>query len=796
MRHSTDFIPDHSADGILESCDAALIRAGFYRLEQRELERFAQDRTRAFKANPQNFLRELRRRTRARKTRRFLTRSLPHAARAAACLVGALSICAGMAFAASASAREWAAGVLTSGYQKQEVSQDDLIGFEGFETPVPEGFQGGTMMRDGAYLLDMATHSIRRMRPDGGEPEVYIYAGDGRYEIKGLVCLGDELYMYCETPFIYDDELDKRTSSNLVYLFRVRLGKGIYTLTQVWWGDLNTFFGLPEGEPLPVSAGNPIAANGRIYLIADHVVKTDREWAFKLISIDPNVPGAETFPLPENPSQLMFPEQALFAGADNRLFLCDLFSSDGGDFDGVRIYRLEDDGSFSRYVDIPEQNGYAFGFAYSPERDSLIYVQNGSIYALRGTDASQAQRVGVTSEDYGDGLMLSANSYMLVNADCAQVFDLNADLSKITELKLGGASAYMGDAEKRFMEAHPNVHICGVGADAEGNLPADVDLWLVDADEFARHRAEDRYTPLEREAFEYSLSQMHPALQKFLSDDGALMGIPNSFDVQTDLSYDAVLLKQLGYTQADIDSWPKFLSLLSQISHSDSAASFPIFESSSASALGQTPAQYFARFLFQRMSNAFVRTCQAREVAPDFADARYRNLVEILKGIDFNAFQYSERGGYVPKGGACPPTPLFDAAAAPPVHCTAEHPCLSLKFSENDPATSYGHGRFFIVNPDSVHIDLAKAYLEEIVRSYDEFTLEAMYADMPMPYAEGLALRDVTGDVYTANLYAQSPNSETSRTICDDCLDALLPYLKGEAAFEDCAARMNAIVNG
>ena len=43
MSERNQFIPDHSLSAICESYDAALIRAGFYRLEAREMAQFKQE---------------------------------------------------------------------------------------------------------------------------------------------------------------------------------------------------------------------------------------------------------------------------------------------------------------------------------------------------------------------------------------------------------------------------------------------------------------------------------------------------------------------------------------------------------------------------------------------------------------------------------------------------------------------------------------------------------------------------------------------------------------------------------
>lgn len=180
MSERNQFIPDHSLSAICESYDAALIRAGFYRLEAREMAQFKQEMhlTPDLESQQNEFTRRLRRSVRAHGARELLSHCLPRAAQLAACLIAIIAIGAGVAIAASESARTWAAGVLLG----SEKVKDETEFSWGWEDDPLTGFAAGASIGDTAWLMDANNHILRRVDGTDAEPVLYQYSGTDDFE--------------------------------------------------------------------------------------------------------------------------------------------------------------------------------------------------------------------------------------------------------------------------------------------------------------------------------------------------------------------------------------------------------------------------------------------------------------------------------------------------------------------------------------------------------------------------------------------------------------------------------------
>lgn len=600
LNEKSDFIPNHAPSAIYESSDAAILCAAFAELEARELALLKAESAPAAPEYPAR----ISRRAAARKLRRACTRTLPRAARFAACIIGVIAIGMGTALAASSAAREWAVKILRTEYRDAETPDDALLGFEGFYTPIQQGFRSGAAMGGDAYLLESSTDVIRR----ASDNQTFVFAereqrSQTLYRPLELCALGDTLYMYCEDAGVYDDESGERLNPRVGRICAVRLGEGAYTLAEAMAFDLDALL----GGGLRANLGGLTAAGGKLYMIAGAQGDGSSQPS-RLICWDPRDSSSFLLPdMPENPAPPLFYARELFAGPEGALYLSDEICGEDGAFDGVRIYRLEPDGRFAPALEIPNDGGYACGFAYSPGKDSLIYLQNGAIWAAPGMDVSKAWRAGVTPLSNGAGLCPDANRYLLIGERDAELFDLSAPPEALKILRFGGYGSGGKEVNAEFMRAYPDVALESVDDDrfhgdsralAKHGI-AGVDLWRIDAERLQYFLEAGRFAPIESETLENFFDRLYPELREQLSRDGRPVAIPASLSIATDLSYDARLLEQLGHEFSDMDSWPKLLNLLAELSHSARASSFPVFGYDS-----EDPAQEFSRLLFVRMLSA------------------------------------------------------------------------------------------------------------------------------------------------------------------------------------------------
>ena len=769
-------IPDHSSSAIAEGYDAALIRAGFHALEARELRQFRQEeRGEPSSASDRaRFIRDLRRRVRARRTRTFLTQHLPRAAQLATCLIGIIAIGMGVAIAASPSAREWTAGVLVG-------SAQNLPGLEGWYDPSPMGFRGGARLDGSVYLLDTFSDTIRRI--DGTNSDEVTFtradAGDGAPTMLSLAASQGELYAVCGKDY-RSPEGAFIPCPGACLICKVAFDGDSFSLATLWESDINALYGLPEDADTLVDIQSCAELNGAIYVVVYYRDRDQRN-QHKLIAYEIATGAVHQWPAPGGGASY-WDCVYLFSGPEGRIYLTRESQSDS--FDGTRVYRLEDDGSFSPAGEIAAPGTeYPFGFAYCFESDSVYYVRDHLIYRAPGGDFTRAERAGVSMEEEGEGIMLDANSYMLVNGDHAQVYDLRADAGESVILTIGGnGGPDPGDAQA-LNQRYPNVvvqdAVQSAGPEELVQLPAGAaDVWSLSDEAFAAFREAGRYLPFESEALSKIAAELYPHMRERITSGGQLIAIPSCGFIGVYFDYDAELLAQLGCDPERIKTWSGILGLLAGLARDPRAQDFCV---------GASGGSDFAQSLFDLMSDCFARTCVYQGRTVDFTDPRYRNLMEQLRAIDFSAFRYAPDGGN---------DPYLFGFGRHVFEIDARFPSFTPSISADDPAVTRCYGEYLVVDPDTRHPEEAVAYLECVAENYHEEDM--MLLGRAIREADNTpeniaAIREGVGDVDSFTLFKDLSGGAT---LIDACRDAIKPYLRGEASFEACAERMNEIVNG
>ena len=795
-------IPDHSPAAILEAYDAALIRAAFAKMEAKEMKQYREEIKSTAVPRPKrsDTIRSLRRRVRARKAHELLTHHLPRAAQLAACLIGILAIGTGVAFAASSAARQWAAGVLVG----SEPVIDETDGFWGWETYY-DGFVDGVSVGDAVYLLDQNNQTIRRLESTDAEPQ--LYQPETPYDLRAMALVesGGEVYMLCEDEEDYDRDTMQLRSGQKVHLYRLRFGDDArYGMEQVFEADTEALLGF-EGNHTARFDSEAASAGGRLYFLASAQVDDPIENAFGdeiyqsfAIVCDPESGEPRVLPLPDGVSDTFFSRLYLYSGPENRLYVAHEIGVD--DINVLSIYRLEDGEVFVKTGEYPGMFG-AFGFVYRFDNDSVYYTMNGSIYAAPGGDFANAQRVGITPEENGRGLIVGENGYMLVNEDHAKVFDLSADLSGTVELVINGNGGYSPSIGEALNAENPNVTVRmderrDYNADYSSildDVPDGVDIWTLDSVSLPYFRDAGYCAPLESEILSEIVDKLWPGSENiFRNADGELIAIPSFYCVYPDYEFNIELLAELGIPREELpDTWPEFLKLLARLSRDPNAQKYYTFMDSP---IGDgNPAVYFARRLYIHMLDSYGRICTAQNQPIDYSDARFQELMELFQQIDFSGLDYRDaHAGGSSEDSLILDTPVYDTA-----FIGADSPILpvTLKLTEDGPTVSRISGDFVLIDPNSAHKAEALRYLEVIVEEYSEGLREYLFneGESASPEENYQHMLDALGMVGEYTLYYHyDPDGEN---LVDAMADAGQAYFSGEIDYAAYAQRMNALIS-
>ena len=791
MSERNQFIPDHSLSAICESYDAALIRAGFYRLEAREMAQFKQEMHLApdLESQQNEFTRRLRRSVRAHGARTLLGRCLPRAAQLAACLIAIIAIGAGVAIAASESARTWAAGVLLGSEKVKDKTEFSW----GWEDDPLTGFAAGASIGDTAWLMDANNHILRRVDGTDAEPVLYQYSGTEDFEPLALETDGQNLYLISSVAQKRDDD------NNPVGLRPLRVGRvvisdGSYALDTVYASSFEALFGMEGAGQRKCAYHASAFANGRLYLVLDCTkVRAD---AFtddlRLIEIDPASGAASAHTIPEGGYDSGFwgHDVELFAGPENRLYISCYYQEKGeaGGFDGMRIFRLEDDYSYSAPSTLEHDGGFFFSSpVWQAETDTLFFLSGNCAYAAPDMDGSRAYVVAHSNEN-GQLLMLSGGC-MIVNSKRAVICDLSQDVSDDIVLTISGCG--WSDTIASEMNAeYSNLTFTRKKIPEDGAFDAaGVDIWGAGEEEYDQLIAAGRYTPLHSDILSDVVSRLSEDMKALCIRDRQIIGVPAGMSsVNSDISFNPSRLKQCG---VDIDhlpeTWGELLQLISELSHNEAAQKIPI-TSSYYGTKELTAAQGFARFLYKEMASCLIRTrlYQGREV--DFGDADFRALMDQLAQIDFSAFRYAkDNNDWIDEADSLLNSGI-EHSYSPDLPYRRNR---TMKLTASDPIVSRGYVDILMIDPDCQHVDLATAFLERTVQDED-YDRESFFGEITSEEYDTPEIRAAYAE-HTGRVWYRGHHLFSNRAFCDASLKLAAEYLNGKMDYDSFAQRMNAL---
>ena len=771
-------IPDHSPSAICEGYDAALIRAGFYRLEAREMAQYKQE----MHSKPETrihdriFIQRLRRSMRTHGAHEILTKHLPRVMQLAACLIAVIALGAGVAIASSESARNWAAGVLLG---SEGIVVEEASGFSWGDPPEPAtGFAGGTNIGNTTWLMDANNRILRRVDGTNSEPVLYEYTDSDDFEPLAIETDGENLFLI--TSFVQDTDNDGNPiGAKQLNVGRVVLSEGSYSLESVFAGSFEGLFGLDDSIPHQGNLESSTYANGKLYLLAYCQLANSNTTPqdYRLIEIDPLSGRGAAYAIPDEVADFWFFNVEVFAGPQNRLHVgCDCE-------DSTWIFRLEDDHSYTKICSISgEDYSYVKHFAWDDENATLYYIANDCIYATPDMDASQAKIVAHTNED--GRILLLGDSCMIVNSDRARVYDLTSGTSEDIVLTFCGGTGLNEDIADAMREEHSDLSFTDawVDKDDDGNitLPTGVDIWDMGYDELDYALKEGKYTAIRSDIVAEAVAKLPDYLQAICTKDGEIIAVPQGLNgIMCDYGLNLKLMQKLGLGTVP-ETWGEFLNLLNELSHGTNADQICLYDSDGESLRTE---------LFDKIVNTFVRTRQFQNQSVDFGDSAFQALMEQLRQIDLDAFEYVSDCTEQNSGRMLfYDTYDYDYYS---VMGESDFSPYTFRLSDSDPIISQGYAYLLMIDPDSAHYDLAVEYLEHAVQNYDSAEREMVFgeilsgADFDASEARDELNKRIGTVVYTCNTPGHLPYMGPK-------LESLAEYFfSGTISCEDLTGRMN-----
>lgn len=711
-------IPDNSRAAISEAYDAALIRAAFQRMEVDDMKKYRQCAN--MRPDPDK-LRHFRRRMARRRAGAALAREIPKWLRASACLIGVLSIGAGVALAASPALRNWAAGTLRAEIYRDDGGNwfpqgSDPVATEYSESGALSGFRDGAVIGDALYLAGgvNSDEDIYVQRLGESAPQRYHWRNRGERTLMEICARGDALYALFGLP--------NPDNENFVNMRAYGIGEIALNADNSF--ELTPIIEFTNAASLRGDARETQAESLRNFTSDGEIFYFIAEWQFDTSSFSSAVYAsvicASDGELREcaRLNGEWGDSAALFGGAGSKVYLARV--QNGAD---TQIAPLSPGGLGAVIAEIPSA-GFAqpFGFAVRPADSALVYAIDGGIYAAPDFDPARAAYLMPIAHTDGEGFWLEPNGYAIVNRSAAQIYDLESTPASADALRVHAR----GNVQNaRFSEIHPDVR---VSADAELenairklNGPrlaseailgghAQADLWIVDAQDALQLMRNGRCAPLASAELRAWASALPEDIRRAVAPDDAPLAVPLSVNAQADLSLSAEALRAIGMgDHARPESWAELFALLDAISKSGRAQDLPLFdtaptdyfESTGADAL---PPHIAMRALMLRyMTSAYLRLCNFEGRAANFSEDRFAAALRAWANVDFSVFRYVESGGAdgpsILRGGG-----VYDARFA-------DGDNLTLKFDPDGPRVSQFHGEFAIVNPDSDARALAEDYI-------------------------------------------------------------------------------------
>ncbi len=751
-------IPDYSLKAISEALEAAILRAAFLELEEEEMKQYDKEIKEEGELQPDRtaFARKLRARAVQRRLRSALSYGLPRAMQVASCVIGILALGAGVALAASTTAREWAAGVLVANVE--DYHSDNWLAEVSpafcFDEETVGGYESATTLGDTLWLLGNSNNEnvLYAQTSTESEPQIYrLKEAQNRYLYR-LTAGNGELYGL----YLKDADTDKPQFG----VGRICLEEESYALETVIEFDYEQF-SPPEGcEQRSLYTIGLLWGNGRFYLALQW--EDAQEWthwgcgwgdgSVRMFSVEDSGGAMMPVELPELEWNSANCVLELFAGPDG--IPCIAMTTPSKE--AVGLWSIQEDGNLLPLGEVlNDENGNASCFACSAG-GILYFLQNGGIYATSDFDGTSAQRVAATADSGDCGVALGEYGYAIVNLQKAQIFSLK-NPAEVGELRVTGSSN--PSARELFVQEHPDIAIVR-GSDWSKHEEDNQEILVSDELESDVYILDDReiqyflnagvYVPLEDETLLEAVSRMNKGVRDFVTHDGQVVAFPISGYAYNDLSFNLEAMKVLGLAPDDLpETWEELLNMLTSLSHSDRVQACPVSDLPEG-------AVDFASQLMYNMAMSYADICAVKGQEVDFSDSEFTKLVECFDRIDFAAFRYGEAkkiDGVTQVPGE---EPLLRMDGDVILGMDWLETQVSLKFSHDDPLYSVASGKFAVVNPASKQKDLAQQYLlchlkaagdaSELVNLYAQADLEKLKS--PISQEEYELYLEKVGELY------------------------------------------------
>ena len=634
-------IPDHSSAALEEAFQAALLNLAFKQMEQEELA-MMHERVNRVSQNPQEtrFAQKLGQRLRRQRTRALMLHTLPRIAQVAACLIAVISIGAGVALAASQEARSWAAGILTG------TIDEETNGFWNNETHY-RGITDGVALEDSLLLVEDKTALLLQNSTEA-EPVRYEWRARGERRIEQLTADGGSVYAVCERA---EDGPVREGGMRSYALDRYSLGKltlnvdGSFTVSEMRkLGDVN--FPAPEGEGEPhYTVEDAVAVNGKLYFIIrcylDDGSFFGMDECYRLYACDLASGAVAELALPGGQVMKQIGDSyRLFAGENAYVAF---LASEGG----AEIFRIDADGSLSKRAEFPA--GRAPN-SFACRIDGTLYFQrDAAIYAAPNFDIEGARRVALSGGVGGRGVLIGENSYVIISTEgVAEVFNFDDEPGEVTELVVGGGID--SDMNTRIREANLGITLVedavspGISLEEyaqkllSGEARADL-VSVINSEGALYHAGWGK--PIQDEALCAMIDRMPEGMRRYVTKDGAYIGIPCEFFAYGDIKIHPRVWAEYGRGEEEVpETWLELMQLLNELSHGPDAGKFSIYAGHKIT--GDTAdGSDAALLLSQKMTDGFARSWAARGQEPDFGGADFREAFEMLQVINFGALRYA-----------------------------------------------------------------------------------------------------------------------------------------------------------
>ena len=794
MKRYEDFIPDHSREAVSEALEAALYRAAFQRLEEKEMKILMTDIRK--RGEYPEAAAQTRRRLNRRRRLSLLKAALPRLAQAAAAVIAVVSIGTGIALATSPVARQWAAGVL----------QSRVTDPNGFFGEVHSNLTDGAAV-DGRLVVVEDNTNLCVYGGTDAEPTVYRWRDAGDRFIAALAADTDGAYvLYGDGVGDFGASFDRDYVPKSYGLGRVELGDGAFDVTTL--GEVPATAILdPQGRKLN-SYGIPGMAleGGKLYFTAEYAVESEQEgFSFapanvRLFCWDP----ADDVPVELDMSGISLDWSPELFGGDGSAYLA---SYDDGAKE-ARVWRVE--GALLTPVCQVPYSGVARpgSFALRPGDDALVYVLDGSVYVAPGMDATRAVRAALCGDVNGRGLMPDETTFAVVSGGSVEVFDLSAPLGEVNELVVDG-EGWNTLASQRFMDAHPDVAIVS-NADMsydEYERYADMmlagrsggDVVTLSEEDFPRVRDAGLIAPLTDPELIAEWKLLPQGLQTFLSVDGQPAAIPLGLYTYGDVMFLPENWEAARGSFDDYpDTWLDYARWLSEFSRSEAAGAYVIsFEGVDRVAL-DTP-QQFRLYTLWWMAESSARCWEALGEEIDFSKPEFMACLDALEGVDWRALRYDDFAAENRNIRAVQFNFTYDPLFSEDDWSAGER---TLRIRDDAPRISRASGDFSFVPASSTSKATAQAYLEALVAVNHTSVEGSMSERAGYDFAtdpEAIAreagasvtpdsvrrYRERVGDV----AFPAEKSTETMLAV----RDALVKFVAGECEREEVLRELNAV---